>query len=510
MKAIVRRAALGCLAVLGLLGLAPLSASAAPAVTGGPNYAAIDAYVAHSLAGTPGFALSIIHGDRVVHVKGFGVADARGTPVSAATPFVLGSESKSFTALGIMQLHERGILDLDAPVQRYLPWFRVADSVYSRQITIRQLLNQTSGLPPSFPVDTPVTSVESRVRALATVRLSAAPGRQFQYSNTNYDILGLLIAAVSGQSYAAYMQEHVFAPLGMTHSYASEAQAKRHGLATGHEWWFGWPVALDKYRSDFIPAGGIVASAADMGHYLIAQLNGGTYAGRRVLSARSIATLHRGVADEGNGATYGMGWQDARLSGVPVVSHNGDVLTFHTDMILVPSTGWGVELLADSSSLPATLSTSIDATAQGVIALLRGAAPPFTPSPLDSYIVFDLLVAVLVGFQVWSLVRLLRQPVSLSRAGVHWGVRQVVVPLAWRLALAVAAAGVLFVVLGGMLGASPLLLAQTDLGVATLAIVGLLFVNGVLRSARAYGARPVRRAIVAATAVPAVRQEAVL
>jgi CubicO group peptidase (beta-lactamase class C family) len=83
-------------------------------------------------------------------------------------------------------------------------------------------------------VDTPVTSVEQRVRALATVTLPAAPGCRFQCSNTNYDTLGLVIAAVSGQSYAAYLQEHVFTPLGMTHSYAAEAPAQRHGLATGH------------------------------------------------------------------------------------------------------------------------------------------------------------------------------------------------------------------------------------------------------------------------------------
>ena len=183
---------------------------------------ATDSFASSSLAGTPAFALSIVHGNQVTHVKGFGATGGSNSSVTADTPFVLGSESKSFTALGIMQLKERGALDLNAPVQDYLPWFRVADPTFSRQITIRRLLNQTSGLPPSAPLDTPVTSVESRVRDLATVKLPAAPGRTLQYSNSNYDILGLVIEAVSGQSYSSYMQQHVFTPLKMTYTYASE------------------------------------------------------------------------------------------------------------------------------------------------------------------------------------------------------------------------------------------------------------------------------------------------
>jgi hypothetical protein len=140
--------------------------------------------------------------------------------------------------------------------------------------------------------------------------------------------------------------------------------------------------------------------------------------------------------------------------------------------------------------------------------MLAGAAAPFTPSPLTSYVVFDLLVGVLVGFQLWALVRVLRTPMQPARAGWVWLVRHMVVPVAWRLALAVAATGLLFVIVGGMLGASPRLMAETDLGVATLALSGLLLVNGVLRGARAYVSRQARHAVVAAASVPPVLQMA--
>jgi CubicO group peptidase (beta-lactamase class C family) len=253
-KTIIRRVMLSIRAVICVAGVAPSTATASSG--GGPDFAAIDSNVSGSLAGTPGFALSIVHGDQVKHVKGFGVADANGSPVTADTPFVLGSESKPIAALGIMQLRESGALDLDAPVQRYLPWFQVADPGYSTAITIRQLLNQTSGLPPSTPFETSVTSVESRVRDLATVKLPAPPGRLYQYSNSNYDTLGLVIEAVSGQSYADYMQEHVFAPLSMTHTHASEAAAKHNGLATGHQWCSACrSLSTTTGRTSFAPAG---------------------------------------------------------------------------------------------------------------------------------------------------------------------------------------------------------------------------------------------------------------
>ena len=100
-----------------------------------------------SAAHVPGAALAVVEGDRIVHVKGYGDADPGGTPVGPQTPFVLGSLSKSFTAVAVMQLVERHAVELDAPVQRYLPWFATADRDASRRITIRQLLLQTSGLP---------------------------------------------------------------------------------------------------------------------------------------------------------------------------------------------------------------------------------------------------------------------------------------------------------------------------------------------------------------------------
>jgi hypothetical protein len=200
-----------------------------------------------------------------------------------------------------------------------------------------------------------------------------------------------------------------------------------------------------------------------------------------------------------------LGWYDDTVSGIPVFEKDGEAVTVHTDMILVPGTGWGVELIADSSSLPA--GNSINATAEGVVLMLAGRAAPFTPSPLSTYVVFDLLVIALVGFQLWSLVRILRKPVQPARATSVRILRYMIAPLVWRLALAIAAIGFTFVIFGGMLGVSPRFMAETDVGSSLIVVSVLLLANGGLRTARAYlSIRP--RSVAPVAAVPAGLQEA--
>jgi CubicO group peptidase (beta-lactamase class C family) len=162
--------------------------------------------------------------------KGFGVANASGRLVTPQTPFFTGSTGKSFAALAILQLVEAGKIELDAPVQTYLPWFRVADVSASEIITVCQLLNQVSGLPRSVGqeqlanTDLSNSVIENNVRALANVELIAAPGERYEYSNANYNGLGMIIQAVTGQSYETYIQEHILEPLDMQNSFTSKTE----------------------------------------------------------------------------------------------------------------------------------------------------------------------------------------------------------------------------------------------------------------------------------------------
>ena len=266
------------LAMLTLAVLLPaVSAEARPTRNSSPDFAAIDAYIEAQQRELriPGLALAIVQGDQIVHLKGFGVADPAGRPVTPQTPFMIGSVTKSFTALAIMQLVEQGKVELDAPVQRYLPWFRVADATASAQITVRHLLNQTSGLSRAtgnqFQAsrDMRADVLEQQTRWLSTARLAQPVGAAFQYSNANWWPLGMIIQTIAGQPYDAYLQQHILAPLEMRHSSTAVADAQAQGLATGHRYWFGRYLPTDPQDSGhyrgMLPQGGVISSGRRYG-----------------------------------------------------------------------------------------------------------------------------------------------------------------------------------------------------------------------------------------------------
>jgi CubicO group peptidase (beta-lactamase class C family) len=178
--------ALGVMLALVVLGMTQaLSTGPSSSRADGPDFDAIDAYVQEQMKEMPmpGMALGIVKGDEIVHLEGFGDADDSGRGVTPQTPFKIGSTSKSFTALAIMQLVEDGKVELDAPVQRYIPWFRVADPEASKHITVRHLLNQTSGIPTSAGIayaykgDSGRDALEKEVRATSDVELKNLPGK---------------------------------------------------------------------------------------------------------------------------------------------------------------------------------------------------------------------------------------------------------------------------------------------------------------------------------------------
>jgi len=308
----------------------PFQNSAAPN-RDGVDFKAIDEHVTDRMrsARLPGLALVIVKGDRIVYAKGYGRADQSGRPVTPQTPFLIGSVTKPFTALAVMQLVEAGKVELDAPVQRYIPWFRVADARASSRTTVRQLIYQTSGMPQPVTSQTMTQAddkaLERAVRSLANVKPIGPPGRSFTYSNGNYNTLGMIVQTVSGQSYEEYGKQHIFAPLDMRNSYASQDEALQRGMASGYRWWFGIPVAatLPFYRSD-LPSGYLISSVEDMGHFLIAQMNGGRYRESSVLSPEGIALTHIMPAS----SPYGMGWESVESNGHTLIDHDGGTPNF--------------------------------------------------------------------------------------------------------------------------------------------------------------------------------------
>ena len=406
--------------VLAFVRLAFTRAAPAKQIAKPSSYAAIDAYVEDQRRRLhiPGMSLAIVEGDQIVHLRGFGQARPGCEEPLPQTPFFIGSLTKSFTALAVMQLVEAGKIELDAPVQRYLPWFcvafprsrispprsRVKDLQASTEtpalaperstgasVTVRHLLNQTSGLPALAgelilaDFDNRPDATECQVRALSTLRLDHLPGEQCEYSNLNYNILGLIVEAASGESYADYIHAHIFSLLGMRHSYTVSTDAKQNGLAMGHRHWFSIPFPAPDLPVPLgsLPSGQLISCVEDMAHYLIAHLNGGCYADQHILSEAGIDQLHRGVKEYVamgiSGGFYGMGWFDIDLGQTKIYSHSGNVPDFSAFMALVPGQKKGIVMLLNAD--PYGLPPITGEFGLGVTALLAGQPP--APIRLD-------------------------------------------------------------------------------------------------------------------------------
>ena len=477
------------------LALIPMSAFAAtPAATSHtstPDFAAIDSYVLSQMRSLhiPGVALGIVHGNQVVHLRGFGIADPSGRLVTPQTSFAISSVTKSFTAVAIMQLVEQGKVTLDVPVQRYLPWFRVATAGASSKITVRELLNHTAGIPQSAGTavleGTGKETMQQAVQTLGRVDLFAPPGAAFQYNNIDYIALGLIVQVASGQPYEVYMQQHIFAPLQMRNSFTTQDNT-RHSGTTGYRWWFGLPFPFDfRNPPEDLPAGGIITNAEDMTHYLLAQLNGGRYEDTSALSPTSIAVLHHPVVFPATRTEpYAMGWYALPIDGETVLTHTGDNPNFHADVALLPQSQWGVVVLRNvNSELADKTQPYLFSIPAGIIELLLGHQPHATGLGLDSIFLFvDATILVLSLLALWSTLRLIRRwqrPLKRTPVGL---LRGLFLPLLWEVALPVG----LLVELPKVLGASWAvgLLYVPDIISWLLGMLVLLLITGIARIVR--------------------------
>lgn len=377
----------------GLLGMHLLFAKTTRKKASINTFKSVDAYVEGQMQRLriPGAALAIVEGNQMVHYRGFGQGRPGGEAPSAQTPFFIGSLTKSITALSVMQLVEAGKVELDAPVQRYLPWFRVSDPQASAQMTVRHLLNQTSGF--SFLVSNVILAdlddrpgaTERQMRALSSLKLSHPVGEKVEYCNLNYNVLGLIIEAASGAPYAEYVQEHIFDPLEMSHTYTSKVAAQQDGLAMGHRHWFGYPVATPNLPVPLgsLPSGQLISCAEDMAHYLLAHLNGGRYGKEQVLSAAGMDELHRGEKEYITfgilAGSYAMGWFDKTIGKTRILTHGGNVPEFSVFMSLVPEQKMGLVLLLNAD--PYGLPMITDEIGTNLTAVLIGQQPE--PIKLD-------------------------------------------------------------------------------------------------------------------------------
>lgn len=372
-------------------------------------------------SGIPGAAVVVVSDGRI-ETAGAG-SDGDSHDVGATTPFVIGSTTKSFTALAVMQLVDAGAVELDASVRDYVPEFQLAGDQPVEDITVRHLLQQTSGLSdlaggPLLASAVDGTALEA-IAELKDSELTSPPGDTWLYANANYVLAGLVVESASGMSYADYVQARIFDPLGMTHSYVSLETAAADGLAKGHRFWFGVPLAtVPTHRSGLLAAGYLISTAEDLGRYLSMYLADGVSAtGERVVSTEGLHTMlapgpvaQLGPWADGMESQYGMGWFIGGPWSPDALFHPGNspdssaMLAIFRDRNLAVAT-----LMNAGHELPVPGNPAItDRISSNVISAALGQPAPDLPSLWRFYLVFDLAVLALVASATWALARSLR------------------------------------------------------------------------------------------------------
>lgn len=285
----------------------------------------VDAY------NVPGMAVSITESDYVVFQGEYG------TCTDQTDRFFIGSESKSFTALAIMQLYEKGLLDLDDDVCKYILDLNEKVKINGKTLTIKMLLNQISGFTQfQRPFERNVTKSYGK----------------FVYSNANYDLLGDVIEVVSGESYEDYVTEHIFKPLGMNDSFANSKKAVEAGMLKGHNNYFGFNVEGEGItptdESWFHESAGYIASTSeDMTKYLQMYLRKGVAEdGTRILSEENIKKMYTDVVPQGRyNSYYGFGFMFYPRDYGDFVDHDGLTEEYRTYLMMVPEENIAVSVL---------------------------------------------------------------------------------------------------------------------------------------------------------------------
>ena len=299
--------------------------------------------------GLPGLAMTVTDRERVLRSSAYGVADlATRTPAVASTLFEIGSLGKPFTVIPLLQLRESGVLDLDAPVSRYLPWFRIQSGF--AEITVHHLLNHTSGLPRGTDI-APHGLYESW--ALRDFVPVSAPGEYFCYSNIGYKTLGFLLERITGQSLPDVIWERVLRPLGMSETHASITRDTRLRTATGYESVYddrpehsSHPLTPAIWATYATGDGAQASTVGDMAAYVRMLLNRGRGPQGRILSEESLSLMTENGVWTG-GDYYGYGLATYSVEGRRYIGHGGGNAGFRSAMIVDMEAGLGVVLLAN-------------------------------------------------------------------------------------------------------------------------------------------------------------------
>lgn len=375
------------------------------------TYQAIDNYVETFLAEhrIPGASIAILHNNKVFYSKEWGVTGSE-KKVTAKTPFLIGSISKSLTGLAIMQLVEEKKVRIEDPVQKYIPWFTSKNQRAASQITIKHLLSHTSGISgySGFAVadqgSKDIHAIKNTTKSLSNIELTSSPGEKYQYSDANYLILGALIEQVTKRTFAAYMEQNIFLPLGMNDAIADNNTANKKGYSSGYQSWFGIPKKSKVlYDNGGTPYGYIAASANDMVQYLkfVTKQHSG-----KILRDENIDLLFSPLVQRNSDEYYSFGWRITKPnSKEKMIWHAGSTPDSRSEIFFLPESGWSAVILTNKNNeLEAMELTNLK---NSIINILNGEKPDDTPDEIPFALLISIgILCVLLGILVYLIVKI--------------------------------------------------------------------------------------------------------
>ncbi|EON72147.1 serine hydrolase domain-containing protein [Lysinibacillus sphaericus] len=341
----------------------------------------------------PGLSLVIVEKGKTVYQKGFGYADVKEkTPVTSNTLFEIGSTTKAFTGLAILQLEKEGLLTRTDDVRKYIPWLELKYNGDVQTVTINQLLYHTSGIASNtiarIPKSTADNAIELTVKTLLNQQLNRKPGSSFEYATINYDVLGLVIEKITKQPYEMYIKQQILEPVDMNDSFVGLQQVNSTEMATGYKRGFMREQTYTPpiYRGN-VPAGYIVSNTNDIAKWLNLQLGISQIypIGKKIIQESHIPD--QSVEPFDKDTYYASGWGVMEKDEKQYILHAGENPTFTSYFIMQPDEQLGVAIL---SNMNTSFTTAIG---QGVMDLWEGGNVNNNHS--DSYQKLDKIVTII-------------------------------------------------------------------------------------------------------------------
>jgi serine beta-lactamase-like protein LACTB len=330
----------------------------------------------------PALSIALVDDQEIVWARGFGFANPKDkAPATATTVYRVGSVSKLFTDIAVMRLVEQGKLDLDAPVTRYLPDFKPANS-FDKPITLRELMSHRSGLVREPPVgnyfDPSELSLAKMVESLNKTELVSPPGERIKYSNAAVATVGYVLEKTKKEPFAGYLKRTLLEPLGMKKSGFEPTPSLTKDLAVATMWTYhGQEFEAPTFSLGMAPAGCMYSTVEDLGRFLSVLFAGGRGPDGPMLKQETLEQMWTPqFAKEGETTGFGIGFRLTEFDGRRRIGHGGAIYGFATELAALPEEKLGVVVVASRDVVNPVVTHIADAALAQMLAVRQGKPLP--------------------------------------------------------------------------------------------------------------------------------------